>query len=444
MGRPSKTRRLGVWMNAERVGEWTIAASGRHEFRYVESWLASPVVRPLSMSMPLLPAATPYRDNRVEAFFDNLLPDSYEIRRRVQARFGTVSTSAFDLLSEIGRDCVGAVQLLPEGTVPDGLKRIEGIPLDEAEVAAALRTAVSAPALGQREADDFRISLAGAQEKTALLWHNHQWHRPLGATPTTHIFKLPLGLVGNMQADLSTSVENEWLCAQIAQAYGLKTAHCEIASFEEQRVLIVERFDRKLAGDKSWWLRLPLEDMCQALGIHPGYKYEADGGPGIHDIMALLLGANNARADRRTFFKAQILFWILGATDGHAKNFSIFIEPGGRYCLTPLYDLLSAYPVMGTRANQIAPQKMRMAMAVQGKSRHYFWSRILRRHWLKTAHVCDFSSEVEAVIAELVAQTPAVVSAITADLPDGFPSAVSEPILRGLEQTTALLSKVEV
>lgn len=436
MGRPSTTRRLNIWMNGEQVGQWTIAANGRNTFSYTATWLDSPAVRPLSLSMPLQPADMPYRDARVDSFFDNLLPDSYEIRRRVQTRFGAASTAAFDLLAEIGRDCVGAIQLLPLDTAPEGLQRIEGIPLNEAAVAKLLRGTVSAPALGQRDAEDFRISLAGAQEKTALLWHDNQWCRPQGATPTTHIFKLPLGRVGNMQADLSTSVENEWLCAQITEAYGLKTAHCEMARFEDQRVLIVERFDRRLAQDKHWWLRLPQEDMCQALGVPPGRKYEADGGPGMRDIMSLLLGARDARADRHTFFKTQILFWLLAATDGHAKNFSVFIEPGGRYSLTPLYDLLSAYPVMGKGAHHISSQKLRMAMAVYGKARHYHWSRLQHRHWLNTARTCDFAADVEDVIAELIAKTPGVVASISSRLPKDFPISVSEPILSGLEKTS--------
>jgi serine/threonine-protein kinase HipA len=196
--------------------------------------------------MPLQPPDVPYRGSLVEGFFDNLLPDSTDIRRRVQAQFGAASTSAFDLLAEIGRDCVGAVQLLPAGQAPDKVQRIRGEPLNEAGVAAAIRSVVSAVPLGQREEEPFRISLAGAQEKTALLWHEGQWHRPSGATPTTHIFKLPLGRVGNMQADLSTSVENEWLCSQIVREFGIPVADCEIADFEDQHILIVQRFDRKL------------------------------------------------------------------------------------------------------------------------------------------------------------------------------------------------------
>jgi len=59
---------------------------------------------------------------------------------------------------------------------------------------------------------------------------------------------LPLGLVGARRADFSTSVENEWLCAQILKAYGVPVADCRIERFEQHKVLVVERFDRKLIG----------------------------------------------------------------------------------------------------------------------------------------------------------------------------------------------------
>lgn len=439
MARPSKTRGLAVWMNGKLVGQWNISSLGRHEFRYAERWLDSPAARPLSLSMPLQPAESAYRDTRVEAFFDNLLPDSPEIRRRVQARFGTASTSAFDLLTEIGRDCVGAVQLLPSDAPPESIRRIEGEPLKDGAVANLLRATVSPPALGQRDDDSFRISLAGAQEKTALLWHNRRWHRPRGATPTTHIFKLPLGRVGHAQVDLSTSVENEWLCSQIVRAYGLDVAGCEMAQFEDQRVLIVERFDRRLARNGKWWLRLPQEDMCQATGTPPGHKYESDGGPGIRDIASLLLGARDALADRHTFFKIQVLFWMLCATDGHAKNFSLFIEPGGRFALTPLYDVMSAYPIIGRKANRIAPEKIRLSMAVTGKSRHYRWAAIQRRHWLDTANACDLGPFADDLIAQLTERTPTVLEQISHQLPKGFPASVAEPIFRGLDDAAKRL-----
>jgi serine/threonine-protein kinase HipA len=127
--------------------------------------------------------------------------------------------------------------------------------------------------------------------------------------------------------------------------------------------LIVERFDRKKAPDGNYWLRLPQENMCQATGMPPSAKYETDGGPGMKTILELLRGSTRQDQDRRTFFKAQILFWMLAAIDGHAKNFSIFLERESTYRMTPLYDVLSAWPVIGTSANHLPRHDVMMAMA---------------------------------------------------------------------------------
>lgn len=442
MARRAKSKRLAVWMNGERVGNWNITAQGQHEFRYEQAWVDAEDARPISLSMPLQPPEAPYRGALVESFFENLLPDSTDIRRRVQTRFGAASTSAFDLLLEIGRDCVGAIQLLPPDQPTENVRRIDAEPIDEEAVADILRSTTSSAPLGRRDDESFRISIAGAQEKTALLWHDDQWHRPLGATPTTHLFKLPLDRVGNMRADLSNSVENEWLCAQIVHQFGLPVANCSIADFADQHVLIVERFDRRLAPDKQWWIRLPQEDLCQATGTPPALRYESDGGPGIADIGSLLLGSRNAAMDRRNFFKVQVLFWLLCATDGHAKNFSVFIEPYGQFSLTPIYDVISAYPILGSGNNQLAPQKAKMAMAVRGKNRHYRWSEIQARHWISMAADVGLETTAEEDILELAEQVPGVVERVSGLLPRGFPDAVSDPIFDGLLRSAERLIEI--
>lgn len=441
MGRKSKRKRLVVWMNGERVGVWSILPSNIHEFRYDASWLDFSEVRPLSLSMPIINAEYAYTGPVVEAFFENLLPDSVDIRRRLQRRFSVQTDSAFDLLAEIGRDCVGAIQLLPEGKSPQDIRTISAEPLDEAGVARLLRRVVALPGFGQADGDDFRISIAGAQEKTALLWHEGQWCKPLGATPSSHIFKLPLGFVGAIQADMRESVENEWLCARIVEAYGLAVARCEIADFEDQHVLIVERFDRKLSADHRWWIRLPQEDMCQATGTPPEIKYEREGGPGIVEIMGLLAGSRNPLLDRRNFLKAQVLYWILAAPDGHAKNFSIFLESQGRFSLTPLYDVLSSYPILGHGNNKLAPQKLTMAMSVVGKNRHNKWAYITASDWLTTASKCRAQGDIEKILQELIEATPKVIEIVSSALPDGFPSTVSEPIFEGIQRAVERLRK---
>jgi serine/threonine-protein kinase HipA len=429
MGRAKKSRSLALWMNGELVGHWRLPAAGSQEFLYAESWLASPAARPISLSLPLRPSREPYREH-VEAFFDNLLPDNRQIRERIQRRFQTASLGAFDLLQEIGRDCVGALQLLDEAEPAPNVRQITGEPLTSAGVEKLLAGAL-APALGQENADVFRISLAGAQEKTALLWHEGQWHRPTGATPTTHILKLPIG-VSPQGIDLSTSVENEWLCAEIVRAYGLEVAPCRMETFGAFKTLVVERFDRRLSDDRSWWMRLPQEDFCQATGTPPALKYENEGGPGIRRIMDLLLGSEQATTDRREFIRSQLVFWLLAGIDGHAKNFSVFLLPGGGFRLTPRYDVLSAHPMLGHGRGRLSPQKITMAMALEGKNRHYHWDGIRLRHWLETGKRCGVP-DMATFVREIVDRTPAALAVARQAIPAGFPAAIADSILDGVQ-----------
>lgn len=249
-----------------------------------------------------------------------------------------------------------------------------------------------------------------------------------------------MGLIGNGQIDLSTSVENEWLCSHILKAFGMAVAPCDIKNFEDQKVLVVRRFDRRFSEDGQSLIRLPQEDMCQVMGVSPDMKYESEGGPGIADIMEALLGSRNAEADRKSFFKAQVLFWMLAAIDGHAKNFSIFIEPRGRFVLTPLYDVLSAYPVMGPGAGKLPREKVRMAMAVQGKNRHYRWNSITRRHWLTTGSFCGLDENtVGEMLDELVETAPRVIEEVAGIIPTGFPALLAERILKGVVEAAARL-----
>jgi serine/threonine-protein kinase HipA len=426
-------------MNGERVGTWTVRPKGDNEFAYAESWLHSESVRPVSLSLPLRPASQPYHGDVVLAYFDNLLPDAKVIREHMKRRLKAASTRPFDLLVEAGRDCVGAVQLLPPGEEPKGYNKIEGVPLTPRRIEMHLGHLKGGP-LGQLDEDEFRISLAGAQEKTALLFHQGKWMQPKGATPTTHILKLPIG-VAPRGIDLTTSVENEWLCGRILDAYGIPVAKTEIKHFGAEKALVVERFDRRPSEDKSWIIRLPQEDFCQATGTPPSNKYENEGGPGIKTILDLLNGSARPKDDRANFLRTQILFWMLCAIDGHAKNFSIYLEQGGGYRLTPLYDVLSAYPVLGKKANQLSPNKVKLAMAVEGKSRHYHWNGILRRHWNETARICGYARNAEKIIEELIERTPGAVERVRGALPRTFPLHVAETVLTGLERATQSLAR---
>ncbi len=405
------------------------------ELTYADSWLKSASARPLSLSLPMpLLGNEPLRGETVANFFENLLPESSAIRKRLAQRYAAGSEDTFDLLAAIGRDCVGAVQLLGADEEPKGFDHTEGEPLDDETVAALLRSTVTGSQFGKQDQEqDFRISIAGAQEKTALLWHDGKWMRPRGATPTTHILKLPLGLVGNMQADMRTSVYNEWLCLRLMGALGFDVAQANIATFADHPpVLVVQRFDRKPHPSGPWILRLPQEDFCQARGVSPAVKYEAEGGPGIEQLAQVLHGSQNARADLRTLLASQIAFWLMAATDGHAKNFSIRLHAGGTYALTPLYDVLSAWPIIGNGKNQLAWKNAKLAMAVSGKNRHYNLATIMRRHFNATAAKCGWGDNAEDIIGELLAKVEGAIDAVAKQLPEGFPEDVAAAIFEGM------------
>lgn len=437
------TRALAVWVNGAQVGQWRVPARGAMEFQYESDWVNSPQGRPLSLSMPFTVDNSPIHGKSIESYFENLLPDSEAIRKRLQTRFKTTSVQAFDLLTAIGRDCVGAVQLLAVEEKPTKVRTINADALSPAQVALQLSRMLS-PSVGNLSEDEFRISIAGAQEKSAFLRHNGKWCRPIGATPTTHIFKLPLGLVGNMRADMSSSVENEWLCSRILAAYGVPVAACTMGKFGEYKVLIVERFDRVLHSSGKYWLRLVQEDLCQATATPSYKKYEADGGPGTLGIARILQSSTQRDQDLMTLFKAQLLFWMLAATDGHAKNFSIRILAGGRYQLTPLYDVLSAWPVIGSKASQVPIQKARLAMAIHSQGAHYKIKDIQRRHFHHLAKQMGIGAAVGSIIDEVIALTPTVINAVASELPPAFPSKVSDKIFAGLKNSAKQLAAMPI
>lgn len=439
MARLSQRRSLVLWANGRRVGRWVLPKSGPMELHYDPEWTSSDQARPISLSLPMNVDGVPLKGDAVASFFDNLLPDTEIIRQRIRSRFGTQTAAPFDLLEAIGKDCVGALQLVREGETPPRNDVIDVEPLKSAQIEELLR-GVTAPASTIVDDDDFRISIAGAQEKTALTLHDGRWCRPRGATPSTHLFKLPLGLVGGRRMDMSASLENEWLCAHLLKAYGMPVAECTIETFGDMRALVVERFDRTLHATKKYWLRLPQEDFCQATATPSASKYESDGGPGLVDIAAILQSSEERDADLATLLRAQLIFWMLAATDGHAKNFSIRLLAGGRFRLTPLYDVLSAWPIAGSRHDQIHPRKLKLAMAVRDRNKHYKLVEIRRRHFNATARLCGLGADMERLIDDVVARTPTVIDEVARLLPRGFPQALFECITAGLRRSAATMA----
>lgn len=432
--------KLVTWMNNERVGELTKQPNGAHTFKYSRDWMDNRHARPLSLSLPL--QFGNITSDAVFNFFDNLLPDSPVVRDRIVKRYRARSKQPFDLLAEVGRDSVGAVTLLPEDEDVSA-QRMTWETLSEKKLEAVLSAYKSDIPLGMIDGEnDFRISVAGAQEKTALLKMGNTWCIPKGATPTTHIIKLPIGEIKqpNATLDLSDSVDNEYFCLRLAKTLGFDVPNAEIITAGGMRALAVERFDRRWNADRSVLFRLPQEDMCQAFGLPSSLKYETDGGPGIAQIMTFLLGSSDALGDRDNFMKYQVFQWLLGATDGHAKNFSVFIQPGGSYRLTPFYDIISAFPVLGGAGIHVSDLKLAMSLNAS-KGRKSAIDKIQPRHLLTTAKAVKFPQDrMLEILREFAEKVPHSLQAVRASLPDDFSQKVAETISSNVLRLHARLS----
>src|ERR1700682_578598 len=155
MPRPRTRIPLNVFLNGRLVGRLRRQASGAIDFQYDDDWLAWEQAFPVSLSLPL-------REDRfigdpVIAVFDNLLPDSDAIRRRLAERVRADGYDAYSLLAAVGRDCVGALQFLPEGAEPGRAGGVDGRPVSDAEIEALLNDLETRP-LGLDESGEFRIS----------------------------------------------------------------------------------------------------------------------------------------------------------------------------------------------------------------------------------------------------------------------------------------------
>lgn len=331
--------RLAVRQFGELVG-WLESTVDRGViFTYDHEYVQRPEARALSFSLPL--RAAPFPQAQALPFFAGLLPDG-DLRRRVADWLHISESSTLRLLEALGGECAGTVSLLPvdpeDRTISTPSERYEEI--SEEQLAAMIQDMERLPLLLSGAGS--RLSLAGAQEKIPLFRRNGRWYRPQGGAPSSHILKPASPVFHDI-------VANEYICLRLAETLGLPVPRAEIVDMGRP-VLILERFDRARDLDGSV-MRLHQEDFCQALGIMPDRKYQADGGPGFADLARVIRRACTAPIIDIEILVGIALFNLLvGNCDAHGKNFSL-LHRENRKGLSPFYDLVSTtmWPELDTK-----------------------------------------------------------------------------------------------
>ena len=312
-------------------------------------------------------------DDLAQPFFTGLLPEGNFLRIVARA-YGVSAANSFKLLEDIGGECAGAISLVTPGA--DRLPAWEQRTLDAPSLFRLIDELPSRPLL-VADGEGLRLSLAGAQDKLPVFTGEHGISITGGNPPSTDIIKIP-------DARFPGLVTNEAFCLSLARSVGLDAAEAspqvtypgDTHAGDPKEFLLVKRYDR-WRDETGIPHRIHQEDLCQATGIAPGSKYEAEGGPGLEKCCALLERECAVPAvDRLRFVDGVIFNFLIGNHDAHAKNWSLLLEGPDTPRLAPMYDLVSTavYPGLDRK----------MAMKIGGE---------YRPEWIRSRHLERMASE---------------------------------------------------
>jgi serine/threonine-protein kinase HipA len=412
------TDTLAVIIGDRLAGELSLGRDRRITFLYNDDYRALPDPTPLSLAMP--PQLRSHPDRVVTPWLWGLLPDNDTVLARWAREFQVSASSPFGFLaSPIGEDCAGAVRFVGPDRVQSMLTRPGRIKwLSEDQVADRLRDLRRDETAWLGEDFTGRFSLAGAQSKTALVFDGTRWGLPSGAAATTHILKPAVS--GFDDHDL-----NEHLCLRAAAAAGLPAVWTEVVTFGAEKALCIERYDRIKVNKEL--VHIHQEDACQALGVPPSQKYQADGGPAPADIAQLLrrvMRATRADGAVQQFADALIWNWVIAGTDAHAKNYSLLLNDS-QSRLAPLYDVASALPY---RTHE---QKLRLAMKLGNDyrlsvQRPSTWTAIASQLGLEADLLRERALELVTVAPDAFADAAKGTPLFDTDLPTRLTSLVAD------------------
>lgn len=364
-----KGDRLNVWMNGSHVGVFTSLKRGV-AFEY--DWNAPRI----SFS---LPKDGEWREDTPENFLENLLPESGAAKYAMMQAVGAKSQESFDLLENV--DSAGALVFSRNDEMPT----IASVPPAEAtddEIATRIAAVKRTPDSWFVRNKGARFSLAGAQGKFSLSRVGDEWVWPNGAVPSTHILK-PAGIYDADEVEHATMM--------LSKMIGIETPESDIQEFNGQQTYIVERFDRRIENGMP--VRLPMEDMVQALGLPSSEKYKVS----AVDTLTTLRKMDPSGRLGEEWLRRLAFNVAVDNCDAHARNYSVMPTSldGESWKLSPAYDVMTTTVWPGLTD--------KLAMPFSGAEHA---SEVTPDHYARLADYCGFDPDTardEAIrISDLV------------------------------------------
>jgi serine/threonine-protein kinase HipA len=411
--------RLAIWLGGRHVADLDQDRRGRLILAYTQPALDEFGLGGLCLSVSLPVAAKPYRGDRAQYWAEGLLPEG-ETRSALERNFGVARGDTFGLLAAIGRDCAGAIMILPEGEVPASpavVRSVHGV----VDVAAAIEALPLSP-LGAGE--EVRVSLGGLQSKLLLARNDGSWLRPSPSVPSTHILKPdPPQFQGLVAAEAFT--------LKAAAFAGMEAADVDLEAVDGRLVLIVTRFDRHTDQDGRV-RRIHQEDGCQALMLSPErqkYQRSVETSPSLLALAKVLrVHGVDPIEDLARLLAVTTLHVAVGNTDAHARNHA-FLHRDGGVTLTPLYDAAPTREFVSTRE-----------LALWVRDQPYWWA-VTPEHLVDEAGRWGLprSRATQVVRGTLERLGPALAKAA-----EEVPEVSEEIVSNCIAQTAALLARCSV
>ncbi|MDQ3288967.1 MAG: type II toxin-antitoxin system HipA family toxin [Pseudomonadota bacterium] len=266
-------------------------------------------------------------DDVLHPVFQMNLPEGY-LLQVLQEQFGPhVGASPVALLSVIGRNMIGRIQVAPSGAnLEEPAKPVDVAGLlqgDNSEEAFAelvrqhATSGVSGVVPKFLDSDAEKIGF-GPYKKTTLFTHRH--------------------IIKGSSRLLPFVSLNEHLCMQVTRRV-MPAALTDVS--HDGQALIVHRFDVDENGARLWGM----EDFCALLGLRPAAKYDTTWeriAKAVRDHVPI-----SNRADTfRQMATLLLLTYALRNADCHAKNVALRYNSQKDVHLAPAYDMITtaAYP----------------------------------------------------------------------------------------------------